>query len=55
MSWVGLGRTVLDRFVLLKPLGRGGVSFVYEGLDLDRIRPVAVKILAPAFVGNVRT
>ncbi len=55
MSWVGLGRTVLDRYILVKPLGRGGVSLVYEAVDLDQMRPVAVKMLAPAFARNPRT
>jgi serine/threonine-protein kinase len=50
-----LGRTVLDRYTLIRPLGRGGVSLVYEALDLDTIRPVAVKVLAPAFAHNQRT
>jgi serine/threonine protein kinase len=55
VTWVGLGRTVLDRFTLTKPLGRGGVSLVYEAVDLDRMLPVAVKVLAPAFASNART
>ena len=55
MTWVGLGRTVLDRFTLTRPLGHGGVSLVYEAIDLDRMLPVAVKVLAPAFASNTRT
>jgi serine/threonine protein kinase len=55
VSWAGLGRTILDRFILVKPLGRGGVSLVYEAIDLDRLQPVAVKVLAPAFARNART
>src|SRR6185312_12415214 len=55
VTWVGLGRTVLDRFTLTKALGHGGVSLVYEAVDLDRMLPVAVKVLAPAFATNTRT
>ena len=52
---MGLGRTVLDRYILVKPLGRGGVSLVYEAVDLDEMNHVAVKLLAPAFARNPRT
>jgi serine/threonine protein kinase len=50
-----VGRVVLDRYVLVKPLDRGGVSLVFEAVDVHRMRPVAVKMLAPAFARNVRT
>src|SRR5687767_7927022 len=30
------------------------MSWVYEAVDLEQIRPAAVKILAPTFAGNVR-
>src|SRR3954471_15087087 len=30
------------------------MSLVYEAVDLERIRPAAVKVLAPAFAFNTR-
>src|SRR5688500_19100021 len=40
--------------LLVRPIARGGMSWVYEAVDLEQIRPAAVKILAPTFAGNVR-
>ena len=54
MSWLPVGRTVLDRYVLVKPLARGGISLVYEAIDVSRMRPAAVKVLAPTFARNTR-
>jgi serine/threonine protein kinase len=54
VSWLPVGRTVLDRYVLVKPLARGGISLVYEAVDLTRMRSAAVKVLAPTFVRNTR-
>jgi serine/threonine-protein kinase len=51
---VGLGRTVLDRFLLVKPLARGGVSLVYEAVDTSRMQPAAVKVLSPELARNRR-
>jgi serine/threonine-protein kinase len=49
-----VGRTVLDRYVLVKPLARGGISLVYEAIDVSRMRSAAVKVLAPTFARNTR-
>ncbi|GAA4245698.1 hypothetical protein GCM10022255_014100 [Dactylosporangium darangshiense] len=54
MSGIEVGRRVLDRYLLVRPIARGGMSLVYEAVDLEQIRPVALKILAPAFAANTR-
>ncbi|MEV4516864.1 serine/threonine-protein kinase [Dactylosporangium sp. NPDC049525] len=54
MSEIELGRRVLERFLLVRPIARGGMSLVYEAVDLEQLRPAAVKVLAPAFVNNSR-
>lgn len=54
MSGIDVGRRVLERYLLVRPIARGGMSLVYEAVDLDRLRPAAVKVLAPAFAHNTR-
>jgi serine/threonine protein kinase len=54
VSGIEVGRRLLDRYLLVRPIARGGMSWVYEAVDLEQIRPAAVKILAPTFAGNVR-
>ncbi|GAA0714966.1 hypothetical protein GCM10010199_15320 [Dactylosporangium roseum] len=54
MSGIEVGHRVLDRYLLVRPIARGGVSLVYEAIDLERLRPAAVKLLAPAFAQNTR-
>lgn len=49
-----MGTPILQRYVLLGPIGRGGVSVVYQGVDTVRARPAAVKLLAPAFADDAR-
>ena len=49
-----MGTTILRRYVLLGPVGRGGVSTVYHAVDAHRGRPVAVKLLAPTLAGDER-
>jgi serine/threonine protein kinase len=49
-----MGTTILRRYVLLGPVGRGGVSTVYHAVDTHRGRPVAVKLLAPTRAGDER-
>jgi serine/threonine-protein kinase len=44
----------LGRFVIAHELGRGRGGAVYEALDLERERPVALKLLAPSFAGVPR-
>ena len=45
---------MLDRYLLVRPIARGGMSLVYEAFDLEQIKPAAVKVLAPAFATNTR-
>ena len=45
---------MLERFLLVRPIARGGMSLVYEAVDLEQLRPAAVKVLAPAFASNGR-
>lgn len=54
MSGIEVGRRLFDRYLLIRPIARGGMSLVYEAVDLERIHPVAVKVLAPAFASNTR-
>jgi serine/threonine protein kinase len=54
VSGIEVGRRVLDRYLLVRPIARGGMSLVYEAVDLEELRPAAVKVLAPAFAFNAR-
>lgn len=49
-----MGTTILRRYVLLGPIGRGGVSTVYHGFDSRDARPLAVKLVAPAHARAAR-
>src|ERR1700754_4186090 len=42
-----MGTTILRRYVLLGPIGRGGVSTVYHGFDSHSARPLAIKVITP--------
>jgi eukaryotic-like serine/threonine-protein kinase len=44
----------LGRFLLCHELGRGRSGTIYEALDLERERPVALKVLAPGSTGAPR-
>jgi serine/threonine protein kinase len=44
----------LGRFVLTHELGRGRNGAVYEALDLERERPVAIKVIPPGPSGSPR-
>lgn len=54
MTWLLVGTTILRRYVLLRPIGRGGVSVVYQAIDVDSARPFAIKLLAPAAADDRR-
>ncbi|MFN2239977.1 MAG: protein kinase [Thermoanaerobaculia bacterium] len=45
ISWIATGTRVADRFEIVRPLGFGGSSLVYEAIDLELDRPVALKLL----------
>ena len=45
ISWIATGTRVADRFEIVRPLGFGGSSLVYEAIDLQLERPVALKLL----------
>lgn len=44
---VGIGTRLKDRYEIVREIGRGGFSVVYEALDHTSGRPVAVKMLIP--------
>lgn len=54
MTWLRVGTTISWRYVLLRPIGRGGVSVVYQAIDVATARACAVKLLAPAAAGDAR-
>ena len=47
-----MGTAILRRYVILGPIGRGGVSVVYQAIDTQSARPRALKLVAPAFAGD---
>ena len=54
MTWLRVGTTISWRYVLLRPIGWGGVSVVYQAIDVVTARACAVKLLAPAAAGDAR-
>ena len=42
---MAIGTTLAGRFVLTKPLARGGVSTVYQAVDAREGRRLAVKVV----------
>jgi serine/threonine-protein kinase len=49
-----MGTPLLGRYVVIEPIGRGGVSMVYHAVDIVAPRSLAVKILAPTLAGDDR-
>ncbi len=47
-----MGTAIAGRYVLLGPIGFGGVSVVYQAVDVLHAQPLAVKLLAPTFAGD---
>jgi serine/threonine protein kinase len=54
VSWFGMGTTIDRRYVLVGPIGRGGVSVVYEAVDSTTNERRAIKVLAPTFANDWR-
>jgi serine/threonine-protein kinase len=49
-----MGTPILRRYVVLGPLGSGGVCEVYQTLDVTNGRPSALKMLSPALADDAR-
>jgi serine/threonine-protein kinase len=49
-----MGTAFMRRYVLIGPIGHGGVSVVYQALDTVRAQPMAIKMLDPALAGDHR-
>jgi serine/threonine protein kinase len=47
-----MGTAILRRYVLMDPVGQGGVSTVYQAVDARRGQLLAVKVLAPLLAGD---
>ena len=47
-----MGTAIVGRYVLLGPIGYGGVSVVYQAIDTVRAERTAIKLLAPAFADD---
>lgn len=52
MARFQIGTAFLGRYVLLGPIGHGGVSVVYQALDTVRGRRAAIKMLDPTLAGD---
>ncbi len=46
------GETVLERFKIVRRIGRGGMGDVYEALDCELSQIVALKTIRPDILGN---
>lgn len=49
-----MGTAILQRYVLLGPIGRGGVSVVYHAVDCLSPRKLAIKLLEPTMLDDAR-
>ncbi|GAA4451739.1 serine/threonine-protein kinase [Phytohabitans houttuyneae] len=54
MTLLRMGTAIVGRYIVLRPIGRGGVSVVYEAVDAVSPRPLAVKVLSPELADDVR-
>lgn len=52
MSWLPLGTAIDRRYVLIGPIGYGGVSVVYQAIDAVQGRRTALKLLTPNFADD---
>jgi serine/threonine protein kinase len=49
-----MGTAIVGRYIVLGPIGRGGVSVVYQAVDALSPRPIAIKVLGSALAGDTR-
>jgi len=49
-----MGTAILGRYVLMGPIGHGGMAVVYQAVDSRQGRPVALKMLAPTLAADPR-
>ncbi len=54
MPWLPRGTAILARYVLMGPIGHGGMAVVYQAVDSHQGRAVALKMLAPALAADPR-
>lgn len=47
-----VGTVLEDRYRVDAPMARGGMSTVFRGMDLRLDRPVAIKVMAPAYAAD---
>ena len=47
-----MGTAIVGRYVLIGPVGYGGVSVVYQAIDTHRGSRTAIKLLSPAFADD---
>jgi serine/threonine protein kinase len=47
-----MGTAIVGRYVLIGPVGYGGVSVVYQAIDTHRGSRCAIKLLSPAFADD---
>jgi hypothetical protein len=47
-----MGTAIVGRYVLIGPVGYGGMSVVYQAIDTHRGSRTAVKLLSPAFADD---
>jgi serine/threonine protein kinase len=52
VSWLPIGTAIGRRYVLLGPIGYGGVSVVYQAIDAFHGRITALKLLTPNFADD---
>ncbi len=52
-SYAPLGSVLLDRYLVVQPIGQGGRDAVFEGLQMELERPVAIKMLSRELSADV--